>query len=106
MEKDCIDALGNHSGMGGGRRMRAVGIVVEPFTLINVLKIEGIRALNQHGSLKITGIIGQEKEKEYQRMAMDEVWVKVDAVGERGEQERFFCGLLTSIFFHKDCKSA
>ncbi|MBQ9989548.1 MAG: hypothetical protein IJP31_01185 [Lachnospiraceae bacterium] len=82
--------------------MRAVGIVVEPFGLVNVLRVEGIRELNRHGSLKITGMIRQEKEKEYRRMAMDEVWVKVDAVGEGGEREKFFCGLLTSIFFHKE----
>ncbi len=82
--------------------MRAVGIVVDPFELINILKIEGKWKLNHHGSLKITGMIDQEKEQEYRRMAMKEVWVKVDAVGEGGERERFFCGLLTSIFFHKE----
>lgn len=82
--------------------MRAVGIIVEPFSLINVLEVEGIRELNQHGDLKITGMIEQEKEKDYQRMAKDEVWVRVDVVGETGEKKRFFCGLLTSVFFQKE----
>ncbi len=82
--------------------MRAVGLVVEPFNLINILKVEGINELNQHGSLKITGLIEAEKEKAYQEMAEREKWVKVDVVLENGEKNRFFCGLLTSVYLQKE----
>ena len=82
--------------------MRAVGIVVEPFSLINVLAVEGTKELNQHGTLKITGIIEQKKEKAYEKMAEREVWTNVDVIGEDGEKKRFFCGFLTSIHFQKE----
>lgn len=37
--------------------MRAVGLTADPFEFVNFMEVECIKELNQHGIIRITGII-------------------------------------------------
>ena len=82
--------------------MRAVKISAEPYEFINIVELECEKGLNQHGVLRLTGLISQEKEKEYLRKAEKETWVTVRAVSEQGEEKRFFDGILTGLRIRKE----
>lgn len=55
--------------------MRAVKLEVNPFSFVSFLKVECVKELNQHGVVRITGIIEQENNREYLNMATQETWV-------------------------------
>ena len=82
--------------------MRAVKLSVEPFEFIHIVELESERGLNRHGVLRLTGLISQEKEKEYLRKAETETWVSVKAVSEQEEEKRFFVGILTGLRIRKE----
>lgn len=82
--------------------MRAERLLVEPFTFLSYLKLECAKELNEHGTLQITGIIDQEKEQEYIKMARKETWVKVKAISESEEEQSFFEGILTGLWIKKE----
>lgn len=77
--------------------MRGEKIIVENFTFINFLQVEGLKELNEHGSLKITGLISKDKEEEYLEMAGEELWVKVNLLLENGNRTQFFHGILVGM---------
>lgn len=78
--------------------MKAVKLAVSPFSFISILKLECIKELNQHGVIRITGIIEQENGHEYMSMASEETWVNVYAISENEEMRRFFAGVLTGLW--------
>ena len=82
--------------------MRAVRLKVTPFEFISYLELECTKELNQHGIIRITGVIGQEKSQEYMDIASKETWVNVNAVSENGEIRRFFSGILTGMWMKKE----
>lgn len=82
--------------------MHAVRLIVNPFEFISFLELKCSKKLNQHGVIKITGLIEQEKEQEYMDMASKEIWVNVNAVSEDGVVRRFFSGILTELWLKKE----
>ncbi|MCM1233946.1 MAG: hypothetical protein NC489_27890 [Ruminococcus flavefaciens] len=82
--------------------MRAVRIKVDPFSFVNFLKVECTKELNQHGMIKITGVIEQEDENVYLNMASQETWVNVYAISENEEMTNFFTGILTGLWIKKE----
>lgn len=82
--------------------MRAVRLLVEPFEFISYLKIECKKELNQHGVLRITGLIKEEKGQEYMDAASRETWVKFKVISENNEVRRFFTGILTGLWMKKE----
>lgn len=82
--------------------MRAVKLVVEPFEFINYMELDCTRNVNQHGMLRIRGLIRQEKEQDYMGLAAKECWVNVKAVSESGEERSFFYGILTELWIERD----
>ncbi|MDE7322545.1 MAG: phage late control D family protein, partial [Lachnospiraceae bacterium] len=84
--------------------MRAVKILVEPFEYISFTMMECVKALNQHGSMAITGLIRQAQEQEYMALAAKETWVCVKAVSESGEEQVFFHGILTGMQMKKEAQ--
>lgn len=86
--------------------MRAVRIIVEPFEYISFTAVECVKALNQHGSMAITGLIRHEHEQEYMALAARETWVCVKAVSESGEEQVFFHGILTGMRMKKEAQAS
>lgn len=86
----------------GDMGMRAVRLVINPFDFISLLEVKCSRKLNEHGVLTITGLIEQEKGKEYMSIALKETWVSVIAVSENDEMRRFFSGILTDLWMKKE----
>ncbi len=82
--------------------MRAVKLVINPFEFVSLLEVKCFKKLNQHGVITITGLISQEKGKEYMDMALRETWVNVHAVSENDEVRRFFSGILTDLWMKKE----
>lgn len=82
--------------------MRAVRIVVEPFSFISYLEVACVKEINAHGSIKITGIINQDNEKEYIKLAEKELWVSVKGIAEDGEKLSIFEGILTGMHMKKE----
>ncbi len=82
--------------------MRAVKLVVDPFEFISFLELKCSRELNQHGVIRITGMIEHEKGQEYIAKASQETWVNVNAISENGEIKRFFSGILTEFWMKKE----
>lgn len=82
--------------------MRAVKLEVNPFSFVSFLKVECVKELNQHGVVRITGIIEQENNREYLNMATQETWVTVYAVSENEEINHFFAGILTGLWIKKE----
>lgn len=82
--------------------MRANRLVVEPFEFVNYMELDCTRNVNQHGVLRMRGLIRQEKEQEYMGLAAKECWVNVKAVSESGEERSFFCGILTGLWIKRD----
>ncbi len=82
--------------------MRAVRLIVNPFEFVSFLELKCSKELNQHGVIKITGLIEQEKGQEYMDMASKETWVSVNAVSEDGVVRRFFSGILTELWMKKE----
>lgn len=77
--------------------MRATKISVEPFEFLNFMELECKKELNQHGIMRITGLIRQENEQEYMNLAARETWVSVKAISETGEKRHFFDGILVAL---------
>ncbi len=86
--------------------MRAVKIIVEPFEYISFTMMECVKALNQHGSMTITGLIRQAQEQEYMALAARETWVCVKAVSEHGEEQVYFYGILTGMQMKKEAQTS
>lgn len=82
--------------------MRAVRLTAEPFEFVNYMEVECIKELNQHGSIRITGVIREENSQKYMEMAAKEVWVSVNAISEKEEVRRFFAGILTGLWIRKE----
>jgi len=85
-----------------GIKMRAERLMVEPFEFINYLELECTKELNEHGVIKITGLIREENSQKYLNMAAKEIWVNVNAISENEEITRFFSGILTEIKIRKE----
>lgn len=86
--------------------MRAVRLVVEPFEFINYTEVVCVRELNQHGTLRIRGLIAADKVAEYSKIAGKERWVCVKVVSETEEEQHFFDGVLTRLQIDQENQSS
>ncbi len=75
--------------------MRENRIVVEPFHFLNYLKFECIKEINDHGVLKIRGLVADCDVDLYERLVVNELWVCVKIMDENENIRIFFRGLLT-----------
>lgn len=86
--------------------MRAIRLVVEPFEFINYTEVICVRELNQHGTLRISGLIWSDKVQEYRKIAGKEIWVCVKIISEKGEEQHFFDGVLTGLWIYQENQSS
>lgn len=75
--------------------MRENKIITDSFSFLNFIDLECIMELNQHGILKIKGMIEESKVEEYARLAEAEPWVCVKIKDENDIEKVFFHGYLT-----------
>lgn len=82
--------------------MRAVNLLVKPFQFVSYLELKCVKELNQHGVMRITGMIRKENQEEYMEMASQKLWVSVEAISENEEIRHFFSGILTGLWMKKE----
>ena len=64
--------------------MKEQRIILEPFSLLDVLECRGEIGANCHGYMVIKGHISKESEKEYLQMLLREIWATVKVCDENG----------------------
>ncbi len=72
-------------------------IIVKPFEMISNLRYEGVQQVNEHGTVKITGIIKREKAEDYMALAETETWVWVSILNGDRTETPVFCGILIEL---------
>lgn len=77
--------------------MKHFHVVVEPFKLLNLLTLEGIQQVNEHGTVTFSGIIPPELEDEYISMALSGTWAKILEIDDKGTEKVYFQGIVTAI---------
>lgn len=82
--------------------MREIRIVVEPFEFVSYLSIECTKELNEHGCIKIRGIIKTENVDSYLEYAARETWVTVKLISEDEWIRDYFTGILTDLAIDKE----
>lgn len=81
--------------------MKAVKILVEPFVFLSYLSMECHMELNQHGMVKIKGLISEENAGIYMKKATEELWVNIKVI-EGGTEKIFFYGVLTQLGIYEE----
>ncbi|WP_313260164.1 phage baseplate assembly protein V [Lacrimispora sp.] len=72
-------------------------IAIKPFEMISILDYVGIQEVNEHGIVKVKGLIRAENKEEYIRMAAGETWVQILAYDDNGNESILFNGVLTDF---------
>lgn len=85
--------------------MRIIKLQTEPFKMISILKYDEVQEMNQHGAVKISGLIQYDRREEYTRTAMKETWVKVLGFDENGSEKLLFNGILTDFHIRTEGRS-
>lgn len=75
--------------------MKEQRIILEPFSLLDVLECRGEIGANCHGYMVIKGHISKESEKEYLQMLLREIWATVKVCDENGNMGVLFSGIVT-----------
>ena len=83
--------------MSTQRRSRATQLMVEPFDFLDFTQWDCTQAFNEHGVLRITGLIAERNRTRYANMARREVQVCAKALNERGSEVILFQGVLTNL---------
>jgi len=79
---------------------RAVKLIVEPFQFLNYLQWDCTQLFNEHGTLKIKGLISEDERQKYIDKSMHETWVSAKAIGDNDEEIILFQGVLTNLTVH------
>ena len=74
--------------------MRDYQIRILPFDLLDITEYEGLKAVNDHGYVRFSGTIPNERENDYIELALGEVWPEVVVLDGNGETRTIFFGLL------------
>ncbi|MCI8296983.1 MAG: hypothetical protein HFG22_14120 [Lachnospiraceae bacterium] len=74
--------------------MKAVRIKVEPFDEILILSYNGVFQINEHGYVRLSGVIPESKRDSYLQKAMDETWVRITVCDEEEDERPLFYGVL------------
>lgn len=75
--------------------MRTERIEVEPFGELRVTDYQGVKQVNEHGSVRITGEIPSNRLEEYIKIARNTKSVKITALEMNGESQTLIFGYLT-----------
>lgn len=75
--------------------MREQTIILEPFSLLDILECRGEICADCHGYMSVKGHISSEKEEEYIKILMEETWASVKVRDENGGEEILFSGIVT-----------
>ena len=75
--------------------MREQTIILEPFSLLDILECRGEICADCHGYMSVKGHINGEKEEEYIKILMEETWASVKVRDENGGEEILFSGIIT-----------
>lgn len=79
--------------------MREERIVIRPFEELQVEHYEGLKQVNEHGYVKVTGTIPFDRKEEYLGLGRQQTWVRITAVS--GETHHIlFYGILESLKMH------
>ena len=79
------------------RAPRATRLLVEPFNFLSFTQWECDLAFNQHGSLRISGLIAESDRLAYAEMGRSETWVHAKALDEDGSEIPLFVGSLVNL---------
>lgn len=82
--------------------MREVRIIVEPFEFVSYLSVECVKELNEHGYVRVSGIIKTENVSRYLEYAAVETWVTVKLISEEAVARNYFIGILTDLYIEKE----
>lgn len=75
--------------------MREQRIILDPFSLLDILECRGEVRADCHGYISIKGHIDSRKEEQYIKILMDETWASVKVRDENGKEEILFSGIVT-----------
>lgn len=84
--------------------MKAVKIETLPSLFINILKIKSIKELNNHGYIRITGIVSEHDGSIDRLPLLEEQSISVKVISEYGEEMIFFQGIITDMSVHTEGK--
>lgn len=77
--------------------MRENKILIQPFQFISYLEVSAYKAIGEHSSIKVKGIIDAALSEEYFAMAEEDVWVKV--ILNNGDRNTiFFQGIVIDLY--------
>jgi len=76
--------------------MREQCIQIRPFDFLNIIDYKGLLELNKHGIVIVKGLIQNDKEIEYLRMAVNGTWTEVLVKDESGKGYVLFCGTVAN----------
>lgn len=85
--------------------MRITRIQIEPFEMVSILNYEEIQEMNEHGRVKVTGLIEYGKKDEYSKIAMKETWTRILGYDEGENEKILFYGILTDFHIKVEGKS-
>ena len=81
---------------------RIVQLRVEPFRFLNFTKWECVQELNEHGVMKISGLISEDDALSYYSMAANECWVRAIGFNEEGNETTLMHGVMTDFAIQSD----
>lgn len=74
-----------------------IKILIQPFQFISYLEVSVYKAIGEHGSIKVKGIIDATLADEYFAMMEKDVWVKV-ILNNESVNTIFFQGIATNLY--------
>ena len=77
--------------------MREYNIVTSPISFLAILEMRKEEEINRHGKMTVTGYISDDSEEKYLRLLTGEVWEKIEAVGETGDMDILYWGVVTDF---------
>lgn len=77
--------------------MREYNIRTSPVEFLDILELRVDEEINQHGKMVISGHISDEDEEKYLGLLSGDVWEKVQLLGNNGEVETLFVGIVTDF---------
>ena len=77
--------------------MREYNIKTSPVAFLDILELRVDEEINQHGKMVISGHISDEDEEKYLGLLTGDVWEKVQLLGQNGEVETLFVGIVTDF---------
>ena len=76
---------------------RVVRLKVEPFVFMSMLEWECIQEFNEHGTLRVTGMVSEEHAAAYHQMSIQDTWVHASGFDEQDNECTVFQGVLTDL---------